>query len=69
MCSHYILKTKLKSFKIKEIWHYNANGNEENPKRIGNGWWTAQENEKTIKGSNKAYWDKPEISILKVHNF
>ena len=42
---------------------------EENPKRIGNGWWTAQDNEKTIRGSNKAYWEKPKIYILKVNNF
>lgn len=31
---------------------------EENPRRIGNGWWTAQENEKTTGGSNKAYGGK-----------
>ena len=42
---------------------------EEYPRRIGHGWWTAQENEKTIRGSNKAYWEKLEIYILKVHNF
>ena len=42
---------------------------EENPRRIGNSWWTAQENEKTTGGSNKACGEKLEIYILKVHNF